>query len=53
MNSSKPRGRLWTRAAELARLARGVGLDTLGYLLDMAHAEARRVLGTADSIDWP
>ena len=32
-------------AADLARIARRQGLDTLGYLLDMARLEARNTAG--------
>jgi hypothetical protein len=35
--------------ADLARLARGFGLDTLGYLLDMARLEARTVAGRMET----
>jgi hypothetical protein len=32
-------------AADLSRIARRQGLDTLGYLLDMARLEARNAAG--------
>ncbi len=38
--------------ADLARIARGHGLDVLGYLLDMARLEARDIatkVGTKDA----
>jgi hypothetical protein len=35
--------------ADLARMARGQGLDVLGYLLDMVRLEARSVAGEFDS----
>jgi hypothetical protein len=40
-------------AADLARMARGHGLDALGYLLDMARLEARTVAGEFESHDPP
>ncbi len=36
-------------AADLARIARGHGLDTLSYLLDMACLEASSVAGAKES----
>jgi hypothetical protein len=36
-------------AADLARMARRQGLDTLGYLLDMARLEARNAAGLDSS----
>ena len=35
--------------ADLARIARGHGLDALGYLLDMARLEAQSVAGRSAS----
>jgi len=32
-----------THTMELSQLCRGVGLDTLGYLLDMARLEAENL----------
>ncbi|MBX6424790.1 MAG: hypothetical protein IRZ09_02530 [Variibacter sp.] len=35
--------------ADLARIARGHGLDVLGYLLDMVRLEARSILRGSQS----
>jgi hypothetical protein len=37
--------------ADLARIARGHGLDVLGYLLDMARLEARNIATRMDGKD--
>ena len=37
--------------ADLARMARGDGLDTLAYLLDMARLEAQSVTQQAKSLE--
>ena len=37
-----------TQAMELSQLCRGLGLDTLGYLLDMARLEAENLSRNAN-----
>ena len=58
---NRPEGRPEVRAeaaayvaeltADLARIARGHGLDSLGYLLDMARLEAQSVAGPDERDD--